>query len=115
MERLLTNAEDDDEDDESIHHREERGGDCCHHLFQRVNPSEEPDHSQGPHQLHEPVRNIQRAQIDKGHEDNENVEIVPAAVHERGEPVRVSVDAKLYCEVCREGQVQVTNYVTKLS
>ncbi len=115
FERIRTDTEYDDEDDECIHHREEGGGDCCHHLFQRVNPSEEPDDSQGSHQLDEPIRNIHRAQVDEGHEDNAYVEIIPAAVHERGEPVRVSVEAELHCEVRSEGQVQVAHYVAELS
>jgi hypothetical protein len=112
--RILTDAEDDDEDDEGVHHREEGGGDRRHHLLERVDPPEEPDDAQGAHELDEPVGDVERPQIDEGHEDDEYVEVVPAAVHEWGEPVGVGVDAELHGEVGGEGEVQVAHDVAEL-
>ena len=101
-----TDAEDDQEDDESVHHREERGGDGGDHLLEGVDAAEEADDAEGAHELDKPIGDIERAKVDEGHEDDENVEVVPAVVGEEGEPVGVHVDSELNGEVDGEYKVE---------
>ncbi len=75
-----TDAEDDQEDDEGVHHREERGGNGGDHLLEGVDASEEADDAEGAHELDEPVRDIERAEVDEGHGNNEDVEVVPPII-----------------------------------
>ena len=65
------------------------------HLPQLLDASEEPDDSEGPHQPHQPVRDIEWPKIHHGHDDDEQIQPIPTAPHEFARQVCKHVHAKL--------------------
>ncbi len=71
-----------------------------------MDASEEADDAEGAHELDEPVRDVERAEVDEGHGNNEDVEVVPPIVEEYGEPIGVHTNGELDSEVDGEDEVE---------
>ena len=61
-----------------------------------------------------PVGDVEGAEVDKGHKDDEDVQVVPAVAGEDGEPVGVGVDEQLAREVGGEEEVEAVHHVAEL-
>ena len=96
----LTDSEHDDQDEEGVHHGKYRSGDGRDHGLERLDAAEEANDAEGPHELHQPVRDVGDPKVDQRDADDEHVEPVPAAADEALEPIREDVEDELH----REGE-----------
>ncbi len=85
---MLTNAQDNDEDDEGVHHRKERRGDRGDHFRQLRHSPKKPHDPEGAHQSDQPLGDVERAEVDKRHCDDDEIENIPSTTKEFERPVR---------------------------
>ena len=106
MIHCLTYGGDDEEDEERVHHRDDGSRESRDHLLERLEPSEESDHAERPHEAQDGDGDVDRPERHEGQEHHQSVEHAPRVAQEGPQPVSVDVDSKFRGEDDREEEIK---------